>query len=488
MPQLRSQYRVAIIGAGPGGICTGIQLKKAGIEDFVILEKSEGIGGTWWHNSYPGAECDVQSHLYSFSFEIKRDWSRPYAGQAEILSYLNHCVEKYGLKPHIRLGNAVRSAHWDDARECWRLITAAGDEIEAKVVVSGLGMFNELAWPSIQGLDAFTGTVFHSARWNHDHDLNGRRVGVIGSAASAVQFVPEIAPQVEQLYLHQRTANWVVPKDNNPYTEEQLAGFRADPSLVMARREELYRAWNALITFSDPQALREMEAAGERNMAVVKDPVLRRKLMPTHPFGCKRPLFSNLYYPTFNRPNVELVTDSIECVTPNGVLTVDGKERRVDTIIVSTGFETTKYLSAIEVTGRNGLRLDEAWSDGAQAYIGITTAGFPNLFMLYGPNTNNGSILYMLECQVNYIVQQLKRMDDEALAWMDVRREVMDRYNDKLQRDIEGVDVWQAGCTTYYRAPSGRVVTQWPHTMVEFTELTAKPDPADYEVRALAAS
>jgi cation diffusion facilitator CzcD-associated flavoprotein CzcO len=482
----KSRYRVIIIGAGPGGLCTAIKLREAGIEDFVILEKAAGVGGTWWHNRYPGAECDVKSHLYSFSFELKTDWSRPFAGQAEILDYLQHCAEKYRILPYVRFGETVRAAHWRDEDSHWQVETADGQIFQAPIVVSGMGMFNELAWPDIAGLETFSGTLFHSARWNLAHDLRGKKVAVIGSAASAVQFVPEIAHQTAKLHLFQRTANWVAPKEDTPYTPEQLAVYRDDPNAIHASRAQIYKELNEFILFSDPAKQMEYEAASLSNLAVVKDPALRAKLTPTHPFGCKRPLFSNRYYPVFNLPQVELVTERITALTPDGVITADGVERQVDTVILATGFQVTRYLSAIEVTGRHGRRLDEAWSDGAQAYLGIVTSGFPNLFMLYGPNTNNGSIISMLEIQIDYILRQIKRLERERLAFVDLRPEVESRYNDAMQQEIREVAVWQASCGNYYSVASGRMVTQWPHTIDEFCARTMRPDAEVFEgVRAL---
>lgn len=482
------KHRVIIIGAGGGGLCMGIQLKLAGIDDFIIVDKAAGIGGTWWHNTYPGAECDVQSHLYSFSFEQKNDWSRPFAGGQEILGYLNHCADKYGLRPHLRLNTATTATHWQDDRDCWRVTTGSGETLEAQVVVSALGMFNNIVWPTIEGMADFRGTAFHSARWNHEHDLRGQRVGVVGIAASAIQFVPEIAPLAGQLHLYQRTANWVVPKGNEPYTEEQLAHFRAHPELVRKSRDETYALWNTLCTFQDKAVLADIENAGLERLAVVKDPETRRQLTPQHPFGCRRPLFSDVYYPVFNRPNVELITTPIARIMPTGIETTDGQSRELDTIIYSTGFETTTYLNAIEVTGRDGRRLEDCWSDGAQAYLGITTSGFPNLFMLYGPNTNQGCILYMIEQQVDYIVRQLQRMDAEQLSWLDVRPEVMEAYNESLQDEVAQVDVWQAACggDFYYRSKSGRFVTNFPGTMDDFTRVTHEADSHAYEVKACA--
>lgn len=476
-------HRIAIIGAGPGGLCLGIKLREAGYEDFVILEQADGVGGTWRHNTYPGAECDVQSHLYSFSFEPKLDWSRSYARQPEILAYFEHCADKYGLRSHLRLRTRVEAARWDDESTRWRITTDADDGAvyEAGVLVGAVGMFNEPNRPDIPGLDEFAGTLFHSARWDHSHDLTGERVAVIGSAASAVQLVPEIAPLLGQLHLFQRSPQWVAPKAVAPYDPESLARFRADPSIAEELRMQVFAGIEAAITYSNAELMKGAEAAGLQNLSVVEDPEVRRKLTPTVPWGCHRPLASNEYYPVFNLPHVELVTEPIERITAERVITCDGLERPVDTIILATGFQTTRYLSVVDVVGRHGIRLDDAWADGARAYLGIVTAGFPNLFMMYGPNTNNGSILFMLEAQADYILRQLARMDREALAAIEVRAEVMERYNDELQRDLDRVEVWQAGCHGYYRGPGGRIVTQWPHTMTEYRSRTSRPDPEAYE-------
>lgn len=485
----QEHHRIIIIGAGGGGLCMSIQLKQHGINDFIVLDKASGVGGTWYHNRYPGAECDVQSHLYSFSFEPKADWSQPFAGQAEILNYLNHCADKYEIRPHLRLNTGVKSATWLDAEQCWQVESSDGELMTADVVVSALGMFNNIVWPEIAGIEDFAGDYFHSARWNHDIDLTGKRVGVIGVAASAIQFVPQIINKVAFAHLYQRTANWVVPKPNTPYSEAELEHFRQHPEAVQKLRDEIYTSWNTLCTFSDKEVLAEIERQGLERLAVVEDQTLRAKLTPNHPFGCKRPLFSDLYYPIFNRDNIDVVTTDIERISAKGAVTTDGECREVDVLIYSTGFETTKYLNAIEVHGRDGLSLNDAWADGAQAYLGITTSGFPNMFMLYGPNTNQGCILYMIERQVDYIVRQLERMDSEKLAWIDVRPEVMTEFNVDLQAAIRAVDVWQANCGNdfYYRSASGRLVTQWPLSMDAFTEATANDNDQAVYISASAA-
>ena len=481
----RRPVRIAIIGAGPGGLCTAIQLKRAGFEDFVLLEKSGGVGGTWYHNRYPGCACDIQSHLYSFSFEVKPDWSRPFAPQPEILAYLEACAEKYGILPFCRFDDGVQNATWSDDTARWTLELTSGREEIADIVVSAIGMFNDISYPDIEGLDDFAGTRFHSASWNRDHDLAGETVGVIGSAASAVQFVPQIVEVAGRVHLFQRSANWVLPKEDDPYTEEQLEHFRAHPEVAEQIRSDIFN----MIDSAGPQtfgALRQdMEKACRESIAQVEDPDVRAKLVPTHPWACKRPLFSNDYYPAFNRPNLELVTESIERISSDGIVTNDGLERTVDTLILATGFDATKFLSSIDVVGRSGLRLDDAWSDGAQAYKGVMTAGFPNLFMLYGPNTNGDSIITTIEYEVEYAVRQIQRLVDENLAWIDVKPSPMAAYNEKIQKDIAAVEPWQAGCSDYYRSPSGRVVTQWPHTMSQLRRLLETPDLEAYETAAI---
>ena len=477
----RRKLRIAIIGAGPGGLCMAARLQQQGFREIVILEKAEGVGGTWFHNRYPGCACDIPSYLYSFSFEPRRDWSRPFAPQPEIRTYFEDFAKKYDLLRLCRFGDAVAHAKWEQAAGHWTLALESGDTVEAEIVVAAIGMFNDLSTPEIPGLDDFKGTVFHSARWNFDHDLSDRRIAVIGSAASAVQFVPEIVKRAEQVHLFQRTANWVLPKLDDPFGPEELSAFASHPDLALQTRQEIFDAIDPGITFSDPKALAQFEAAGLAAIEVVKDPDVRERLRPRHPFGCKRPLMSNDYYAAFNRPNLELVSDGIAHVDQNAIVTVDGNRREIDTIILATGFSTTRYLSAIDFTGRRGLSIEEAWSDGAMAYLGITTSGFPNLFMLYGPNTNNGSILTMIEAQVEYSIRHIERIIDDDLAWIDVRPEPMMAFNDEIQRAIGEVKVWNANCNGYYRTPSGRVVTQWPYTMTQYEQRTGEPDADAYE-------
>jgi cation diffusion facilitator CzcD-associated flavoprotein CzcO len=481
-PPSESTLRIAIIGAGPGGLCMGLRLKQAGFDDFVLLDKAEGVGGTWFHNRYPGCAVDLPSFLYSFSFEKKYDWPRPYAPQSELLAYMEFVAEKYELLPHCRFGDGVSQLRWRDEDATWHLTMNSGAQREADIVVSAVGMFNDLVYPDIEGRETFEGPAFHTARWDWSVDLEDRRVAVIGSAASAIQLVPEIVKQARQVYLFQRTANWVLPKEDSPYSPDQLEAFRARPALLDAERDETYQRIDEGMTFADATQLAEMERIGLDALDQVKDTVTREKLRPQHPYGCKRPLLSNVFYPAFNRPNLELVAEGIERIGPASIRTTDGRDREVDVLVYATGFSATKYLSALDVTGRNGRRIDEAWHDGANAYLGITTAGFPNLFMLYGPNTNNGSILEMIEHQTNHVLRHVERLAKEGLAWVDVKPEAQLAYNEKVQAAIAGIPVWNHEVNGYYRSASGRVVTQWPFSMTDFKEMTETLDRDAFEV------
>jgi cation diffusion facilitator CzcD-associated flavoprotein CzcO len=473
--------RVVVIGAGPGGICAGKRMLDEGIDDFVVLERQPSVGGTWSRNTYPGCECDVPSALYSFSFAFKPDWSKPYGTQPEILAYMHDVAERFGVLPHCRLGDGVRRAVWNVETATWTVTTESGAVFEAEAVISAIGMFGAPVWPAIEGLDSFEGTIFHSAQWRWDHDLAGERVAVIGSAASAVQLVPEIVKVAGRVHLFQRTANWVNPKIDTPYTDEQLEAFRHDPAPLLKFRRLVEDNTNKGMTFNDPVLLAQRERDGMAAIDVVRDTVVREKLRPRHPYGAKRPLFSNVYYESFNRPNLELVTEGIERITPHSVVTVDGTEREVDTIVVATGFSTTTYLSAIDVAGRDGRSLVDAWNDGPIAYLGIMTAGFPNLFMLYGPNTNNGSILMMIEHQVDYALAHIERLA-AGVRSVDVTPEAMQRHSEEVQEAIGRVAVWNCGddVSTYYRT-HGRNVTQWPFSMAEFGARTAEIVDADFD-------
>lgn len=478
-------YRAAIVGAGFGGLCMGIKLKEAGIDSFVILEKADSVGGTWRDNSYPGAACDVQSHLYSYSFEPKHDWSRKFGPQPEIRAYMERCAVKYGIRDHIQFNKEVTSATFDKSLGAWIIRTQGGETIRANILITALGQLNRPAYPKINGLESFRGKSFHSARWDHDYDLNGKTVAVIGTGASAIQFVPQIAPKVERLCLFQRSAAWVVPKPDRPFTGFEQWLFKAFPAW-----DRLYRAliyWkneSRAIAFTRFACLLNIYSwlAHWHRWRQVRNPAKRRQLKPDYPAGCKRVLISNDYYPALDRDNVEIVGDDIRHIEAQGIVTRDGRFRRVDTIIYGTGFQTTDFLAPMQVVGLTGLDLNEAWRNGAEAYKGISVAGFPNLFIMYGPNTNlaHSSIIFMLESQARYILRCVRRLLDPALHYMDVRADRQAAYNNALQNRLKG-GVWD-GCTSWYKNAAGRITNNWPGFTFSFRFMTARLDLTDYEL------
>lgn len=476
--------RIVVIGAGPGGISSGHYLREAGYTDFTIYERGSEVGGTWQRNRYPGLACDVWSHVYSFTFNLNPAWTRSYAAQPEILEYMRKTVTDFDLWPHIRLNTGIASCRWDEHLGHWVVTTDAGEEIEADVVISGQGMFGELKYPDIDGRDSFQGVAMHTGRWDDSVDLTGKRVGVIGSAASAVQSIPEIAKVAGHLSVFQRSPNWVLPKQDVEHTVEQLEAFSSDPQALLDYHNGIMAFLGPSIPFTNPEMNAIAEWVAACAIEEVEDPEVRKKLTPSTPWGCLRPLFSNDYYPTFNRPDVTLVTDAIERITPTGIVTADGTEHQLDVIVFATGYHVDKFASRIPITGRGGLPLADAWVDGAQAYLGVTTSGFPNLFMLYGPNTNQGSLIPMIETQVQYVVKTLQAMDEAGVGWVDVKREVMDDYNERLQAALAEIEVWQGGCSHYYLSESGRMVTQYPWSMWDYRESVATVDLDDFELGA----
>ncbi|MEW6777191.1 MAG: NAD(P)/FAD-dependent oxidoreductase [Bdellovibrionota bacterium] len=477
---------VAIIGSGFAGLGMAIQLKKAGFNSFTIFEKASRVGGTWRDNTYPGAACDVPSHLYSFSFEPKTNWSRAFPEQPEILEYIEHCVDKYGLRPHIHFDTEIENARFEESRGLWRIRTTKGGEFNAHVLVSGCGQLNRPAFPNIPGLKDFAGVQFHSARWNHDYDLTGKNVAVIGTGASAIQFIPQIAPKVKKLHVFQRTPPWIIEKPDRPYLGIEKFLFRKVPAIRETYRQFIY--WmleSRFFAFSEGSRIAKTvkKEAREYLRNSIEDPSLRKALTPDYELGCKRILISNDYYPCFNRSNVELITTGIERIEKNGVRTQDGTLREADTIIFGTGFQSTDFLAPMKITGRNSLDLNEAWRDGAEAYFGITVSGFPNLFLLYGPNTNLGhnSIIFMLECQIRYTMECIKKLAQERLAYLDPMPGEMRRYNDRLQARHADL-VWNSGCTSWYKNESGKNTNNWPGFTVEYWLKTRKVDFSAYRM------
>lgn len=471
--------RVAIIGAGAGGIAMGIQLAQGGY-GFTIFDRADGFGGTWRHNTFPGAACDVPSHLYSYSFAPNPRWSKTYANQPEILAYLEKVASDHGLGAHLRANTAVAAARWSDTRRRWTLTDDGGREHEVDVVVSAVGMLDVPHVPNIPGARRFRGRQFHSSRWDHSKSTAGERVASIGTGASAIQYVPAIARETAHLTVFQRTPIWIAPRFDFPFTPEQHELFERHPEMALKLRDEAFDAYESSSFDVDAAQTREAtELARSYLMRKVADPELRAKLTPDYPAGCKRPLMSREWYPTFALPNVTLETTAIAELTERGVRTVDGVEHRVDTIIYGTGFKAADYLASVDVHGSGGRRLADDWSDGAEAYLGTLVAGYPNFFTLYGPNTNGvNSIIYIHEAQTTFVRRILDVMTARDTRTVQVTPEAQRRYNDEIQAAMVG-KVWLA-CDNYFRHPSGKVVTQLPYSGRTFFERTRELVDADY--------
>ena len=476
------QPNVGIIGAGAGGIAMGIQLAEGGY-DFTIFDRADGFGGTWRHNTFPGAACDVPSHLYSYSFAPNPRWSKTYANQPEILAYLEKVATGHGLEPHLRRGTAITTACWSDARRRWTLTADDGREHDFDVVVSAVGMLDVPHIPEIPGAQRFRGRRFHSARWDHRKSTAGERVASIGTGASAIQYVPAIARETAQLTVFQRTPIWIAPRFDFPFTAEQHEEFERNPAAAQKLRDEAFDAYESSSFDVDAAQTREAtELARSYLMRKVADPELRAKLTPDYPAGCKRPLMSRDWYPTFALPNVSLETTAIAELTERGVRTVDGVEHRADTIIYGTGFKAADYLASIDVYGIGGRHLREEWSDGPEAYLGTLVTGYPNLFLLYGPNTNGvNSIIYIHEAQTTFIRHILDVMDGRGARTVEVTPAAQRRYNDEIQAAMTG-KVWLA-CSNYFRHPSGKVVTQLPYSGRTFFERTRTMVDGDYWIQ-----
>jgi cation diffusion facilitator CzcD-associated flavoprotein CzcO len=458
--------RVIVIGTGFSGLCMGVKLREAGENDFIMLERASDVGGTWRDNHYPGCACDVPSHLYSFSFEANPDWSRMYAPQPEIYAYLRHCAQKYDLLKHVRFNANLIGARYDEARGLWQVQSEDGRRFEAEVLVSGMGGLSNPMVPDLKGLERFEGQVFHSANWDHRYDFEGKQVAVIGSGASAIQFVPKIAPQVDQLHYFQRTPPWVVPKDDRPLRDDERADFAANPWRQRLERIKLY--WTLELRFLafkfKPEWMGLVAKVAKHKIAqAIPDKDLRAKLTPDYTPGCKRLLISNDYYPALARTNVNVITEGIKEITARGVVSQDGVERQVDAIVFGTGFKVQDPIPPRTVFGRGGQDLAELWKKGPEAYMGITVTGFPNFFILMGPNTGLGhnSMVFMIESQVHYVMQALKTMKEHGLKTLDVKPQAQQQFIDKVQDDLRAT-VWNSGCKSWYLNAQGRNVSLWP--------------------------
>jgi cation diffusion facilitator CzcD-associated flavoprotein CzcO len=434
-------HGTAILGAGLGGLGMAMRLRAAGDESFIILEKADRVGGTWRDNVYPGAACDVQSHLYWFSFDRQPDWSRLYPLQPEIQANIERLTAEHGIAPHVRFNTEVVEVRWEQDAALWRLRSAAGDEFRARTVIAAWGQLNRPKF-GVPGAEDFAGDWFHSARWRHDVALDGRRVACVGSGPSAAQLIPEIAREAARLLVFQRSPNYVVPRLYRPYDEAERRMFLAEPERYFESREGFYQeheTWHGAMRQGTETAAAFTAAARAQLEMQVADPVLRERLWPDYPIGCKRIIISDDFYPALVRPNVELVTHAIARIEPSGIRTADGRLHELDVIAYATGFETNSFLGPVEIVGRSGQALSEAWRNGPEAYLGMSIAGFPNFFMLYGPNTNLGhnSILLMLECQYDYVLQAMQASREAGHA-LDIRPEVMASFNRDLQDALRG--------------------------------------------------
>jgi cation diffusion facilitator CzcD-associated flavoprotein CzcO len=487
---LPEHVRVAIVGAGFAGLGTAIRLLERGEHDLVVLERDTDVGGTWWQNTYPGCQCDVPSILYSFSFAQNPEWSRTFPVQPELRDYLLRCADEFGVRPFVRTRCEVTGAEWDPVGQHWRLQTSQG-ELTADVVVAGTGGLSEPAIPDLPGLGRFGGPVFHSARWDHSVDLAGKRVAVVGTGASAIQFVPEIQPQVERLHLFQRTPAWIMPHTDRPTTRLERALYRRFPAVQRLIRSAVYWARETFVLgFSyDRRIMRVPQGIARRHLhRQIADPGLRAKLTPDYEIGCKRILLSNDYLPALAKPNVELVTDGIAEVRERSILAGDGSEREVDAIVLGTGFHVTDPPLAAMVRGRDGRTMAETWADdwegSAQAHRGTAVPGFPNLFLITGPNTGLGhtSMIVMIEAQIAYILGALERMRAGGIGAMEVRPEVVAAENAALQGRLRDT-VWVAGgCSSWYLDQNGRATTIWPDFTFRFRRLLRRFDAESYRL------
>jgi len=479
--------RVLVIGAGFGGLGMAIKLDEQGEQDFLVIERGPDVGGTWRDNTYPGAACDVPSQLYSFSFAPNPEWSRSFSPQPEIQAYLERVASESEVLDRFRFDTSVEAATWDEEHRRWEVATSAGT-VTADVVVSAAGALSDPKMPDIDGVEDFQGKVFHSARWDHSYDLAGKRVAVIGTGASAIQIVPEIAEQAAHLDVYQRTAPWVMPRRDRPYTRLERLAFRHVPGVQRAYRTAIY--WGRE-TFVPAFTVNPRIAAPAKKAALgnirkgISDPSLRARVTPTFEIGCKRILISNDWYPALDREDVELVTDAIEKITGNAVVTRDGVEREVDALVVATGFHTTDLPIAEKIIGRHGERLADQWArEGMSAYKGATTHGFPNLFFIVGPNTGLGhsSMVFMIESQIAYVLDALRTMDRQGIASVEPKPRAQEHWNRDIQRRMRRT-VWAAGgCSSWYLDSHGRNVTLWPRATFTFRRLTRSFDVEKYDV------
>jgi cation diffusion facilitator CzcD-associated flavoprotein CzcO len=477
-------YSAIVIGAGFGGLGQGAQFVQQGIEDFLILERGNDVGGVWRENTYPGAACDTQALVYCYSYFLNLKVSRLFAGQEELQGYLRSMVQEFGLDKHIRFGQNITATEWDQDRRLWTLSTADGSQYLARSVIAAWGQLNEPNIPNFPGTETFEGVAFHSSTWRHDLDLTGKRVASIGSAATAVQYVPEVAKIASNLTVFQRSANYILPRDQYVFTEEETAAFLADPEIYRKKRQDIHEFREAGF-----ERTRKHTAASEEGVqqarqhleAQVADPELRAKLTPDYDFGCKRILRSDDFYPALTRDNVELVTEKISELTPKGIRTADGVEHEFDVIIYATGFKSHAFHGSMKVTGRDGLGLDQRWGNAPEAYLGITVDHFPNLFLVYGPNTNlnHNSVVSMLEAQHRYIAQAVQFIAGDETRLLEVDAAVVQKFNAHVQEEL-GKSAFSSECSSWYKNEDGRVINNWSGTVNEYRAHTEELKLDDY--------
>jgi cation diffusion facilitator CzcD-associated flavoprotein CzcO len=484
---------VAIVGGGFGGVGAAVLLLRAGYPDVTIFERGERVGGVWAHNTYPGAACDVPSHLYEFSFEPNPRWSRRYAPQTEIQQYIEAVAARHGVLERARTGTEVTGAQWDEERSKWQLQTSAGS-FEADILLTACGQLSIAKKPKIDGLESFTGPVFHTAEWNHEIDLAGKRVAVIGTGCSAIQTVPAIQPTAGQVDVYQRSPGWTLPKMDFAYSERAKGLFERFPRLQRLDRLVTFAFMDigAAAMTSQRWLLAPFRAAGRAQIKkAITDSDLRARVTPSDEIGCKRLMLTDEWYPTLEKDNVELITDRIEQITPAGIRSQDGTERPADVIVLATGFESHAFVAPMEVLGADGRTLAEEWDPVARAYLGLSVPGFPNMFLLYGPNTNGGtgSVIYVIEAGVAHVIAALDALQAARADRIEVRRERTDTFNHELRAALERT-VWHTGCTNWYVDENGNDPSQWPWMWSTYRRRTQQLGPDAYELtaRALARS
>ena len=470
---------VAVVGGGFAGVGAAVMLQRAGHRDVTVFERDERVGGVWHQNTYPGAACDIASHLYEFSFEPNPRWSRRYAPQPEIQAYLEDIVRRYAIR--VRTGVEVTAARWDGER--WHLTTGDGEH-EADVLLTACGQLSTPSVPPLPGLDDFAGPAFHTARWRHDVDLTGRRVAVVGSGCSAIQVVPAIQPEVEHVTVYQRSPAWTIPRLDFAYRERAQRLFERFPLLQRLDRAQLMAVQElgtAAMT-RHPRLLAALRAIGRWQINhAIEDPELRRKVTPRDEIGCKRIMVTDDWYPTLTRPNVELVTERIAMITPTGVRTADGRERAADVLVLATGFRAHDFVAPMEIAGEGGRTLADAWGGEPRAYLGITVPGFPNLFLLYGPNTNGGtgSVIYTVEAAMGHVISALRALDRADARRIEIRAEAAAEFDRELRTALART-VWHSGCTNWYVDENGFDPNQWPGRWATYRRRTAEIEPAHY--------